>query len=129
MIATVTFGVYLSYSFWPVSVAPETLHGVWHTLEWLYNTVLFTLTGAIHPSHLLAPPPQPRATRLIPTLRWPGLIIGSEAFPPAADDYTGDLNLLQWEDFGWACVSYVFAILIRGVVVACLYPLLKRMGY
>ena len=40
-------GCVCGYGFWPMIVNVEQMRGVWHTLEWLLNTLLFQLTGLI----------------------------------------------------------------------------------
>ena len=47
ILSLVLMGCVCGYGFWPMIVNVEQMHGVWHTLEWLLNTLLFQLTGLI----------------------------------------------------------------------------------
>ena len=39
VLAVVCMGVFLAATFWPIVCSRETMEHVWHTLEWLFNTV------------------------------------------------------------------------------------------
>ena len=47
VLAVVTMGVLLAATFWPLVCSRTTMQNVWHTFEWLFNTVLFQLAGLI----------------------------------------------------------------------------------
>jgi sodium/hydrogen exchanger 10/11 len=47
ILSTVAAGVVLADSIWPKVVSKEAMHEVWHTLEYLGNTLLFFLAGAL----------------------------------------------------------------------------------
>ena len=47
ILSLVLMGCVCGYGFWPMIVNVEQMRGVWHTLEWLLNTLLFQLTGLI----------------------------------------------------------------------------------
>jgi NhaP-type Na+/H+ or K+/H+ antiporter len=47
ILALVTMGSVLSFSFWPLIADPVELRVVWHMVEWLLNTLLFQLVGLI----------------------------------------------------------------------------------
>ena len=40
-------GTLLAATFWPLVCSRTTMENVWHTAEWLFNTVLFQLAGLI----------------------------------------------------------------------------------
>merc|ERR1740127_434513 len=47
ILALVSMGSVLSFSFWPLIADPVELRVVWHMVEWLLNTLLFQLVGLI----------------------------------------------------------------------------------
>jgi NhaP-type Na+/H+ or K+/H+ antiporter len=47
ILALVSMGSVLSFSFWPLIADPVELKVVWHMVEWLLNTLLFQLVGLI----------------------------------------------------------------------------------
>ena len=47
VLTLVVMGLSCAFGFWPLIVNEEEMHGLWHAVEWLLNTVLFQMTGLI----------------------------------------------------------------------------------
>lgn len=89
ILTTVAAGLILAWRVWPFVVSAEAMENVWHAIEYLGNTLLFSLAG------LLAR----RAT------------------------FTASIG---GREFVWCFVLYIVVMIIRGVMLALLYPLLKH---
>lgn len=139
VMAVVSMGGVLAATFWPVLADPDLLRGTWHTLEWAYNTVLFQLTGLVIGSKFIEAVDadsdclqcggDESSGAIWCNLRGAGY--GREALinGSLSDAQCASLNLHVFEDLGWAVLLYLFAIIIRGVVVIVFFPLLQRLGY
>ena len=195
VVASVVAGIFLAASVWPSVVSVESMHNVWHFVEFCANTLLFLLAGMmfgelIYQSRLLKVAGLKDHTNADGVSYWRGMS------GPAANStfcnlrhaggynyaYNKTLNdaitygkdvlhqtnshanhsnltwgvLKQWNklaidfpvpyfrgadnigcalgtfDFGWAIVSFLFCLIIRGIVVIMLYPVLKwmhKLGY
>ena len=139
VMAVVCMGGVLAATFWPVLADPGLLRGTWHTLEWAYNTVLFQLTGLVIGSKFIA-----AVDAESDCLQCNGFDNSSNAIwcnlrgagydsrgrdGELTDAECSALNLNVFEDLGWAVLLYIFAIIIRSVVVIVFFPLLQRLGY
>ena len=47
VLSLVVMGAVCAFGIWPLIVNPEQMKGMWHTLEWILNTLLFQLVGLI----------------------------------------------------------------------------------
>ena len=106
VLAVVVQGVFLSATFWPVVASRQTMEHVWHTVEWLYTTLLFTLAGLIVGQFMVD--------------------IQACDVDDAAAEARGQLCT---SDLPWVLVTYVAVILIRFVTLLALLPMLRRLGY
>jgi NhaP-type Na+/H+ or K+/H+ antiporter len=103
VMAVVFMGGTLSATFWPVVADRGLLTGVWHSLEWMMNTILFLHAG---------------------------LVIGKEFIQaPSRSQIEGVLTPTDIVDTVlWALLLYIFALIIRCFIIALFYPVLKRIG-
>merc|ERR1719217_898063 len=53
VIATVSAGLAVAHSAWPLFVSRETVHTVWEAIEFIGNTVIFSLAGLIFTGNVL----------------------------------------------------------------------------
>ena len=104
VLAVVVQATFLAAFASPVIASRSTMTHVWHTIEWLFLTLLFVLAGAI------------MADILYFVQRCDGI---EEA----------DRTALCTDDLPYVLVTYAIVVLIRYAVVFTLLPALRRLGY
>ncbi|KAL1526310.1 hypothetical protein AB1Y20_015027 [Prymnesium parvum] len=102
VLAVVVQGTFLSATFWPIVASRQTMEHVWHTVEWVYTVLLFSLAGLIVG----------------------GFIVNIENCE--IGEAETDLCL---SDLPWVFVTYVAVVVIRLITLLALLPILRRLGY
>ena len=110
VIAVVVMALLLAGTAWPIIADKTNMLHVWHSIEWMYLTLLFVLAGII-------------VAGAIFTVR----DCGEEMILPGAPDY--ETLGICYSDLPWVLVTYVTCVLFRFVCIFLFLPLLQTMGW
>ncbi len=154
VLSSVFSGLFLAYLVWPHVVSREAMENVWHTIEFIGNTLIFMMAGMIWGSVIAkavefgdragtastsasAPASASHHLRALLGSSSGNATGGNASLIPPADPIPTYCNTttglgtttLQGKDAGYLVLLFVLCLLIRAFMIACLYPCLKRMGY
>ena len=132
VLAVVTMGVLLAATFWPLVCSRSTMENVWHTFEWLLNTVLFQLAGLVIGGAVVPDLTGGGGGGSAGDASDHGRLLGAGVAvngSGAAGAAPTTSDLLSATDLLWALLTYVGCIAVRGLVVLILFPFLRRLGY
>ena len=116
VMAVVTMGMFLCMTFWTVSADPSVFNGTWHALEWCFNTVLFQMAGLIIADQFIKGfnKEQAEIQGCEPLFQ----LAGKKVYNPHIGTMIGE-----------GIALYLFALVIRSLIVAMFFPFLQRLGY
>jgi NhaP-type Na+/H+ or K+/H+ antiporter len=117
VMAVVTMGMFLCMTFWTVSADQNVFSGTWHALEWCFNTVLFQMAGLIIADQFIKGYNKELAysNGCADLFQQAGGVL---VYNPEIGKMVGE-----------GIALYLFALLIRSIIVALFFPLLQRLGY
>ena len=110
VIAVVVMTMLLAGTAWPIIADKTNMLHVWHSIEWMYLTLLFVLAGII-------------VAGAIFTVR----DCGEQMILPGAPDY--ETLGICYSDLPWVLVTYITCVLFRFVTIFLFLPLLRTMGW
>ena len=125
VMAVVTMGMFLCMTFWTVSADQNVFNGTWHALEWCFNTVLFQMAGLIIADQFINGYRRDNAN----TKGCYALFEAARALDDGKSDLLRVYDPKILEMIGEGILLYLFALLIRSIIVALFFPLLQRLGY
>jgi len=101
VLCVVSSGLVFAYAAWPRFTSRETIHTVWEFIEFVGNTLIFTLAG---------------------------LLFGDKCVRYLYENMGSAETKLEWIDFFWLIVVYFGATVIRALMIMFLLPLLNCVG-
>jgi len=125
VMAVVTMGMFLCMTFWTVSADQNVFNGTWHALEWCFNTVLFQMAGLIIADQFINGYRRDNAN----TKGCYALFEAARALDDGKSDLLRVYDPKILEMIGEGILLYLFALVIRSIIVALFFPLLQRLGY